>query len=96
MNLHVEILQVLRVHVKNYLIMEKIAGEIIRNNRKRLGYTQDEIACVIDTSRPNYSKKERGEVPFTAGEFLRILYYFRHKGPKCLLPAKYQFFDTTL
>ena len=76
--------------------MEEIAGQIIKENRKRLGYIQDDIAAVIGTSHGNYVKKEQGKVPFTAGEFLTILSFFRQNGAKCLLPKKFQFFDNIL
>jgi len=80
------IITFLEVHVKHIYIMEKKAGEIIQKNRKRLGYRQKEICPLIGTSRENYSKKETGKIPFTAGEFLTILSFFYKRDIKVLLP----------
>jgi transcriptional regulator with XRE-family HTH domain len=46
------------------------AGRFLMEKRKSKGYTQSEIAVYLSIDRANYSRKENGEVPFTAGEFL--------------------------
>lgn len=48
------------------------AGIFLRERRKEKNYTQNEIARMINISRSNYVRKEKGQVPFTAGEFLYL------------------------
>jgi len=58
------------------------AAEIIKTERKKLGWRQQEVADWIDNERSNYCRKENGKVPFTADEFLEILAQFQARGPR--------------
>lgn len=64
--------------------MKSSAPEIIKTLRKRLGYTQEDVAAWINVSKSNYSRKEKVKngVAMTADEFLTILSEFKKRGPK--------------
>lgn len=46
---------------------------LLIEKRKLKGFSQDNIAEIIGTERSNYSRKEKGKVPLTVDELLKIL-----------------------
>ncbi|WP_330634577.1 helix-turn-helix transcriptional regulator [Anaerovorax sp. IOR16] len=48
----------------------------LRELREQLGLKQDELALVIGTSLPNYSKKENGEIRVSLIEAKQIADFF--------------------
>ena len=64
--------------------LKPVASTIIVKLRKKFGYTQEDVASWIGTSKSNYSRKEKIKdgVTLTADEFLTILNEFKKRGPK--------------
>ena len=64
--------------------IQSVAPKILKKARKAYGYTQNDVAEWIGTSRGNYSRKEKltNGVALTADEFLVILGEFQKRGPK--------------
>ena len=58
------------------------SAQIIKEKRKELGWRQHEVAGWIQNERSNYCRKENGQVPFTADEFLELLAEFEARGPR--------------
>lgn len=54
----------------------KINNEKIRISRVVRKISQKEIAKIIGTTQSNYSKKERGDLEFTAIEFIKLCNFY--------------------
>lgn len=58
------------------------AGIFLRKLRKEKQYTQADIANYLNISAGNYTRKEKGQIPFTAGEFLFLNNLLKDLPPK--------------
>ena len=52
--------------------MQRVAGKILKRLRKRHGYTQKELAKMLDLTQSQVSKLERGECSMDADDFFYI------------------------
>lgn len=46
----------------------EITGAVIQGRRRALGYTQQQMADILNKSLASYAKKERGEIGFSLDE----------------------------